>query len=511
MLLLEPFMNLHANFSQGGGLNHALAQSTSDTTKSTSSTQKKSSSTSKTTSTNKKPTSTTKKTTTTKKPTTTTTKKTSTTTRKTPLTTKKPSSTATKKTTTTQKNTAKKTSSTRSNPPKSTAQSVTATPVAWSASRLVDPRQSLDNKQVALDTPFGQLNWASLQGKITTSQGKMYAQEKGYKLELTLDPQLQKAMENQIEGKRISFGATVLIDPKTGKILAIAQGSSGSQSAATEAIAPAASLMKIVTASMAIERQNVTPNTMISFYGGCGHLADGSWLNQPSRDKQTMSLATAFGRSCNPVFAKLAVYDGGLGALQMYSDKYFFNRPIPSDLYIQTSSFILPEAKTATVQELGEAGAGFGATRLSPIHAALLGATVAAEGTMMMPHIVARAYNAKGDKVYEAKPQFIGKPITKDTAQEMEILMQATVSKGTSRRAFKRAGTAAEVDHLGGKTGTLLDPENRALLYTWFSGLAFVDDQAFAIGTLTASPQGAIIRASAVAQASLAEVLRVEK
>ena len=48
-----------------------------------------------------------------------------------------------------------------------------------------------------------------------------------------------------------------------------------------------------------------------------------------------------------------------------------FNKPIPSDVKLQTSMFLLPDPDTATPQEVAEAGAGFGATKLNPVHAAL--------------------------------------------------------------------------------------------------------------------------------------------
>ena len=90
--------------------------------------------------------------------------------------------------------------------------------------------------------------------------------------------------------------------------------------------------------------------------------------------------------------------------------------------------------------------------------------------------------------------------------------MLATISSGTSRRAFHKRGTRADIDEIGGKTGTLLDPENRDILYTWFSGIAPLNSpNSIAIGTVVASQQNWVVRASSVAQNTLAEYLKIEK
>ena len=370
-----------------------------------------------------------------------------------------------------------------------------------------------DNSTFALKTPFKQLNWSDIAPRVYVKNGKMYVNEQNLILELTLDPDIQAAAERYLDQERITLGATVIIEPKTGRILAMAQNG-GSQNAkvSVSAKAPAASLIKIITASASIEKENIDPDDQIYFRGGCGYLRNQNWMYNPARDRQKLTFARAFGSSCNTVFGRLALYEAGLSSLKKYAEKYLFNIPIPSDVKIQTSLFLLPDLTTASPQEVAEAGAGFGATKLSPIHAALLSATIGNSGVMMAPYLVESATNLSGVEVYRAKPVQASRVISRKTAHQVETLMLETISSGTSRRAFRRRGTRADIDEIGGKTGTLLDPENRDLLYTWFSGIAPLNSpNSIAIGTIVASQQNWVVRASSVAQNTLADYLKLQK
>jgi penicillin-binding protein A len=378
---------------------------------------------------------------------------------------------------------------------------------------FTDPRESLNNNGAAFNTPFGQIDWPEVASKIFVKNGKVYSYYKNYKLELTIDPQLQDASEKYLSQSRILNGSTAIIDPKTGKILALSQnGGNRNAIISVSSRAPAASLMKIITAAAAIEKRNLNPYDEIAFRGGCGSLRNGNWLADPGRDTQRITFAKAFGSSCNTAFARIALYDVGLSSLKTTAEKFLFNKPIPSDIKLQTSMFLLPDPDTATPQEVAEAGAGFGATRLNPIHAALLSATINNHGIMMAPYLVEAAFNSDGKEIYRAKPMQIGRVISPQTASKIETLMLATIASGTSRRTFHKAGTRADVDEIGGKTGTLLDPENRDVLYTWFSGIAPLNSpNSIAIGTVVASPQNWVVRASSVAQTTLADYLRLER
>lgn len=377
-----------------------------------------------------------------------------------------------------------------------------------------DPREFLYNDGVLLSSSIPQIDWPEVSSQLQEENGKYYLQYQNLKLLLTLNPQLQNAAERYLKrNSKIVSGSTAIIDPQTGRVLALAEDRhKNSAQTSVSSRGPAASLIKIVTSAAAIEKENLDPDFTIKFRGGCSHLANQNWIENARYDRTTLEFDKAFGSSCNTFFARLALYHAGLSSLKEYAEKFMFNKPIPSDIKIQTSLFLLPDPETATPQEIAEAGAGFGATKLSPIHAALMSATVANDGIMMAPYLIEAAYDEKGKEIYRAKPHQIGRVISSKTAEKLSVLMLATTATGTSRGVFHRAGTRANIDDIGGKTGTLLDLENRDLLYTWFSGVAFMSlKESIAIGTVVASQQSYIVKANSIAQNTIAAYAKLQK
>lgn len=382
-----------------------------------------------------------------------------------------------------------------------------------------DPREELTNEKQAFKTPFGQVVWKDIEKQVVYDENGAFVPYKGFKLKLTLQPDLQSALEKTLAAQRNIAGAIVILESRTGRILAMSETKANAasplvsdDSILTSARAPAASLMKIVTATASIEKSNLDPDQQIPFRGGCGSLRNRNWLRDPQTDRQRMSFSHAFGSSCNTVFARLALYETGLSSLRQYAEKYLFNRPIPSDLRIETSAALLPALEMATALEVGEAGAGFGSSKISPVHAAMLSAASGNDGILMAPYLVEEAYDSKGKLVYSGAPLEISRIFTKRTADKMQRLMQETVLSGTSRRYFRRKGTARDRFEIGGKTGTLSDAEERGTLYTWFSGIAPLESpQNVAIGTVVASPKSWVVRASSLAQIGLAQYLKFER
>ncbi|MFZ9520795.1 MAG: penicillin-binding transpeptidase domain-containing protein, partial [Silvanigrellaceae bacterium] len=259
-------------------------------------------------------------------------------------------------------------------------------------------------------------------------------------------------------------------------------------------------------------KNGMEPEQQIPFQGGCGNLRNRNWLRDSQTDRQHMTFSHAFGVSCNTVFARLALYETGLASLRQFAEKYMFNRPIPSDLRIETSAALMPALEMATALEVGEAGAGFGASKISPVHAALLSAAAGNAGVLMAPFLVDSAFDSSGKQIYSATPLEISRIFSKKTADRMQRLMQETILAGTSRKYFRRKGTAVDRFEIGGKTGTLSDAEERGTLYTWFSGVAPLESpQNVAIGTVVASPKNWVTRASSLAQISLAQYLKIDR
>src|SRR5512145_2946175 len=192
---------------------------------------------------------------------------------------------------------------------------------------------------------------------------------------LTLDPRLQARLERSLDAYRVPWGATVLLEPATGRVLALAEHSRaepGRRGVALAALAPAASIFKIVTAAALLE-QGVGADGAVCYHGGKRRLERRLLRDDPRRDRRCMSLSSAFGHSANVVFAKLADRDLDPATLRSTAERFLFNVEIPFARPVEVSRAEVP----ADPFDVANTAAGFGPVRLTPLHAALLAAIVA--------------------------------------------------------------------------------------------------------------------------------------
>lgn len=357
--------------------------------------------------------------------------------------------------------------------------------------------------------PFKPMVWSEVMDDVDFSVKPPRLEHGGLQFDLSLDPQLQQAAERHFASTLPISGAAVVLQVKTGRILAIVERRNGDSNnplngavdMATSAAAPAASLMKFVTAAAAFEKSPLRPETDMPYRGPCGRLAFTNWIRNPMKDRRHLTVAQAFGKSCNAVFAHMGLYWTGLPALHEWSRALMFERQIPSDLAIEVSRAALPDLG-ATPYEVGAAAAGFGPSRLSVLHATLFSAAAVNDGVAMTPHVVDVARNSAGAEVFRAESKELSRFYSKQTADWVWESMRDTVVRGTSRRYFRRPGTRNHLPSLGGKTGTLLDAEEREILYSWFSGAtSFGTDDDIAVAVLVGGDSRRLITASAVAQA----------
>jgi cell division protein FtsI/penicillin-binding protein 2 len=186
-----------------------------------------------------------------------------------------------------------------------------------------------------------------------------------------------------------------------------------------------------------------------------------------SRYSTKISFRDAFSQSINPVFGKLGIYYLGQEVMADYAKKFFFNRDIPLGLTLEKSYIEVPEDDFG----LAEIASGFNKrTLISPLHATMLTATVANRGEMMEPQIIKRIRDESGKMVYNTKFVKLGEPISKETAGTLRILMERTVTHGTSRKAFRklRRYKAFKGVTMGAKTGTMNDSLDR-YKYDWIT------------------------------------------
>ncbi|MBN2575256.1 MAG: penicillin-binding protein [Deltaproteobacteria bacterium] len=339
----------------------------------------------------------------------------------------------------------------------------------------------------------------------------------GGRARLTLVPDLQEAAERHLADSEIPYGAVVMISIPDGKILTLAGRSEldprmGPVDLALKAWAPAASIFKIVTAAALVTAGGISPDAKACYAGGLHGIGPQDLRDNPRLDKRCESLKVAVGRSQNVVVAKLALKHLSPSSLGRTARDFGFGQRIPFVADLEVSAAKMPSDDL----EFARAAAGFFHSSLSPLHGALIAATVANGGLMPGPILVRRATDGSG------RPRPIPTPrgrrvVGPKTARALGAMMETTVTLGTARSSFRdRRGRKFLPFAVAGKTGSLNyrgrkgdPPMPRAglvsnyLQYNWFVGYAPCEKPKVAFATIVANPAKWRIKATYLARRML--------
>lgn len=321
-------------------------------------------------------------------------------------------------------------------------------------------------------------------------------------LELTIDPVVQATALEALGGAR---GAVVAIQPDTGAILGYVSSPSfdpntllgpdavtRSQAliddpaqpirdrAGQELYAPGSSF-KTVVAAAAIESGIAGPETpfddpvRFDVPGSDSDIgnSDGGVCDEGTE----VSLQTAFVRSCNTVFADLAIQVGA-ETIDDTATLLGFNQDFDFPWDIAPSVFPAGSLETDPAA-LAQSGIGQRDVRATALEMAMVAAAVANEGVLMQPFVVSRVFDADGTPVESAEATRLGRAMSPATAAVMERMMERAVTEGTGRRG------AVPGVRVGGKTGTAQRPDGLPDL--WFIAFAPIDEPRIAVAVLVES------------------------
>ncbi|MFC1884438.1 penicillin-binding transpeptidase domain-containing protein [Thermodesulfobacteriota bacterium] len=322
-------------------------------------------------------------------------------------------------------------------------------------------------------------NFLETQG-LNTAQltEKFYLKSGGtrYEIKSTIEQNLQNYVIWLLKRSMTRQAAVVALDPSDGRILALATYSDTGESdnICVEAEYPAASLFKIVSAAAAIEKTGFNPDRSV-FYSGSKYTLYKSQLKNMRKGRYVSqtTFKNAFATSINSVFGKLGINSLGQQTMKEYADKFLFNSKIPFDIDVAESVAWVPEDEYG----LAEAACGFNKnTLISPLHAALLAASVANNGILMAPRLVETISSESGEVLFMSRPFMLAAPIRPGTAKKMKIMMRETTLYGTCRnfRKLRRKKAFKNVD-MGAKTGTINDKGDQ-FKYDWLTTYGLSDN-----------------------------------
>lgn len=364
---------------------------------------------------------------------------------------------------------------------------------------------------------------------LVYASSKYYEAEDGYTVVTTIDEHIQYMVEQRLDEYKESTGASriicIMMEPKTGRIIAMAQtndydpnnpraareGEEEAYAAMTDeeklsywyklwrcfAISDTyepGSTFKLITTSIALDT-GVTRLGETFTCNGTIKVADRTlkcWYYPRVHGVET--LEQAVGNSCNPVMVQLIQR---MGLKQYYEglDAFGLTRKTGVDYPGEGSNIIYDDSDVGPV-ELATMSYGQGIS-VTPISAITAISSLANGGYVMKPHFLDKVIDSNGNIVEEFEPEITSVSVSAQTAKDMLNIMEKVVSEGGGGSA-KIAGY-----RIGGKTGTASKPTvggySDTDFFASFIGVAPVDDPQFVVLVLTDSPKGRVHGSEAAA------------
>lgn len=338
----------------------------------------------------------------------------------------------------------------------------------------------------------------------------------GSSIETTIDPKVQEAAMSALTEQSFE-GAVVAIEPKTGRILALASSPSFDPNALStnndadiitnyrqlsedpakpldnRAIAGSmyhpGSVYKLIVAAAAIEEGKAKPSTAFDNPAQLTLPQSSSVMQNASRttcgggDKATLEQAIVM--SCNIPIAELAM-SMDPNVVPDMARKFGFEQQVEIPLAVTPSNSPNPEDKAQTaLSSIGQLD-----VRTTPLQMAMVSAGIANEGKVMNPYLVDKVIAPDLRVEKEFKPQEFSKPVSKETASDVAGMMEHGVS--TPEGLAQKAGIPGV--RVAGKTGTAENgtaDDGSDLPFTlWFTGFAPVDDPKVAVAVVIANGGG---------------------
>lgn len=281
----------------------------------------------------------------------------------------------------------------------------------------------------------------------------------------SIERELQREVGRLLAAANPVAGAVLVVHAPTGQILSwqeYRRDHARSPSLVTRAIAPSASVFKIVTSLALLERGGVLPEERVCVRGG-EHAIEREHLER-THDPRALCrrFDEALGFSVNAIFARLVTERLMHKDLLEVAGKLGFDRPLDFELPAQLGSLRAP------YDDLGFARAAIGArgTRLSVLGAAQLVYTIARGG--LEPHMTLRLPAPRSTTAPAAR-----RLIRADIAAQLSRMLEVTVHSGTSLGAFtdEHGDNYLGDIRVAGKTGTL-QPDPAGPMTSWFTGFA---------------------------------------
>ena len=318
-------------------------------------------------------------------------------------------------------------------------------------------------------------------------------------ISLTIDVAIQfatdQALEKRVKESGSRSGMAVVIDNRTGEILALSNyptfdpnklnqiSPENLPNGAIQSIYSPGSVFKLVTYSSALEKGLITPDGMIDSGNGTIEIAKHKFTDSHAIGRVTYT--KAFAHSSNVCAIKTSMRVGKEG-FYSYVQKFGFGKPTGIDLPAETGGIVrAPERWNGDSLASMSIGYEIG---VSALQMATAFATIANDGVRIQPHII-KEIRQSDEKILPLPVPERTRVVSTETARSLRKMLREVVTAGTGKRAKLDGYSSA------GKTGTAwkFDPAIKAInsskYVSSFVGFAPADNPAVTIAVVMDEPK----------------------
>lgn len=306
----------------------------------------------------------------------------------------------------------------------------------------------------------------------------------------------EEALAAGVKAANAKSGKAIVLDPKTGEILAMANyptfdpndygrfdPESWKNRSIQDNFSPG-SVMKMVTYGAALEESKIAPGMMANC--GNGRLSVGGYTFTDSHAIGSVTYSKAFAQSSN-VCAIRAGQSIGKETFYEYLTRFGFGQKTGVELPAETAGMLRsPDGWNGMSLASMSIGYEIGVTALQT---AVAFATIANDGVKVQPHILKEIRQSDGKVVSAVKPR-TERVVSEATARKLRGMLREVVLDGTAKKAQLHDYSSA------GKTGTAwkYDPAIRRVnpnkYIASFVGFAPADDPRVVIAITIDEPKG---------------------
>ena len=357
---------------------------------------------------------------------------------------------------------------------------------------------SMNSKIKGIDGKYSYAN--GYKAEIPGSQSEIIPAQSGTSIRLTVDRDIQwvasKAIAEVVKSSRALSGTVIVMDPKTGHILAHATAPTFDPNDTTKVSLVAmrnpsvldvyepGSTGKVMTIAAAIEEKKITPQTVLTIPDKLKRSVKVFRDHEP-HPTQRLTTAGVLAVSSNTGSIKIGEMISN-DKLYDYLTKFGIGSKTGSGLPGESRG-ILPKVAdwSGTTAPTVAFGQGYSVTAMQ---ATSVFATIANDGVRVSPTVIAGTSDSSGNYTPSATRESV-RVISPETASQMRLMMESVVSaSGTAPSA------AIPGYRVAGKTGTAQRIDDTCGCYRGYTasfiGFAPADKPAYVISVTIQDPKG---------------------